>query len=130
VRIEILSEAEDDLVAGAKFYERRRAGLGEYFLNSLYSDIDSLLLYAGIHRLIFGFHRALSKRFPFAIFYRFDRDKQLIRVYRVLDLRRPEMRLADNSVGRDQRRLDHSAHGSDPLLVADDECSIAVIHCT
>jgi hypothetical protein len=88
VRIEILSEAEDDLVAGAKFYERRRAGLGEYFLNSLYSDIDSLLLYAGIHRLIFGFHRALSKRFPFAIFYRFDRDKQLIRVYRVLDLRR------------------------------------------
>jgi hypothetical protein len=40
MRIEILSEAEDDLVAGAKFYERRRAGLGEYFLNSLYSDID------------------------------------------------------------------------------------------
>jgi hypothetical protein len=46
MRIEILSDAEDDLVAGAKFYERRRAGLGEYFLNSLYSDIDSLILYA------------------------------------------------------------------------------------
>ena len=41
MRIEILSDAEDDLVAGAKFYERRRAGLGEYFLNSLYSDTDS-----------------------------------------------------------------------------------------
>jgi hypothetical protein len=67
MRIEILSEAEDDLVAGAKFYERRCAGLGEYFLNSLYSDIDSLLLYAGIHRLIFGFHRALSKRSPFVL---------------------------------------------------------------
>jgi hypothetical protein len=52
MRIEILSEAQDDIVAGAKFYERRRAGLGEYFLNSLYSDIDSLLLYAGIHRFI------------------------------------------------------------------------------
>ena len=26
MRIEILSDAEDDLVAGAKFYERRRAG--------------------------------------------------------------------------------------------------------
>ena len=47
MRIEILSDAEDDLVAGAKFYERKRAGLGEYFLNSLYSDIDSLLLYVG-----------------------------------------------------------------------------------
>src|ERR1700737_391307 len=88
MRIEILSEVEDDLVAGAKFYERRRAGLGEYFLNSLYSDIDSLLVYAGIHRIVFGFHRALSKRFPYAIFYRFDRDAELVQIYRVLDLRR------------------------------------------
>jgi hypothetical protein len=38
IRIEILSESEDDLVAGAKFYDRKRAGLGEYFLNSLYSE--------------------------------------------------------------------------------------------
>jgi|SRR6516164_6532304 len=88
MRIEVLSEAENDLLSGAKFYERRGAGLGAYFLDSLYSDIDSLLLYAGIHRLMFGFHRALSLRFPYAIFYRFDREKQLIRVYRVLDLRR------------------------------------------
>jgi hypothetical protein len=95
MRIEILSEAEDDLVTGAKFYERRRAGLGEYFLNSLYSDIDSLPLYAGIHRLFFGFHRALSKRFPFAIFYRFDRGKKLILVYRVLDLRRDPLSIRE-----------------------------------
>jgi plasmid stabilization system protein ParE len=88
VRIEILSEAENDLLAGANFYKRRGPGLGEYFLDSLYSDIDSLLLYAGVHREMFGFHRALSLRFPYAIFYRYERDKQLVRVYRVLDLRR------------------------------------------
>jgi plasmid stabilization system protein ParE len=88
MRIEILSEAENDLLAGANFYKRRGAGLGEYFLDSLYSDIDSLLLNAGVHREMFGFHRALSLRFPYAIFYRFERDKQLVRVYRVLDLRR------------------------------------------
>jgi hypothetical protein len=29
VRIEILSEAENDLVVDAKFYERQRTGLGE-----------------------------------------------------------------------------------------------------
>ena len=39
-------------------------------------------------RIVFGFHRVLSKRFPYAIFYRFDREKDLIQVYRVLDLRR------------------------------------------
>ena len=88
MRLEILSEAEKDLIAGAKFYEAQGTGLGDYFLNSLYSDIDSLLLYAGIHRVVFGFHRALSKRFPYAIFYRLERDKGLVRVYRVLDLRR------------------------------------------
>ena len=88
MRIEILSEAENDLFAAAKFYERRRAGLGEYFLDALSSDIDSLVPYAGIHRIVFGFHRALSLRFPYAIFYRFERDEQLIRIYSVLDLRR------------------------------------------
>jgi hypothetical protein len=34
MRIEILSDAEEDLVAGARFYERQGPGLGEYFLNS------------------------------------------------------------------------------------------------
>jgi hypothetical protein len=34
MRIEILSEAENDLLVGAKFYERRGAGLGEYFLSA------------------------------------------------------------------------------------------------
>jgi ParE toxin of type II toxin-antitoxin system, parDE len=81
MRIEILSDAQDDLLSEARFYERQGAGLGEYFLNALYSDIDSLLIYAGIHR-------ALSKRFPYAIFYLFDRDTELVQVYRVLDLRR------------------------------------------
>jgi hypothetical protein len=38
------SEAENDLLAGANFFKRRGAGLGEYFLDSLCSDIDSILL--------------------------------------------------------------------------------------
>ena len=67
-------------------------------------DIDSLVLYAGIHRLIFGFHRALSKRFPFAIFYRFDRDKELVRVYRVLDLRRDPLG-SGNDFGRLEAKI-------------------------
>lgn len=88
MRIEILSDAEDDLIAGARFYGRQGTGLGEYFLDSIYSDIDSLLIYAGIHRVVFGFYRALSKRFPYAIFYRLNREAEVVQVYRVLDLRR------------------------------------------
>jgi len=65
VRIEILDEAEADLIAGFHFYERQEAGLGGYFLDSLFSDIDSLLVYAGIHDTIYGHRRCLSRRFPF-----------------------------------------------------------------
>jgi plasmid stabilization system protein ParE len=41
-RVEILDEAEQDLIDGARFYEAQGPGLGEYFLDSLFSDIDSL----------------------------------------------------------------------------------------
>lgn len=47
--IQIMGEAELDLLEGFRFYDQQSAGLGDYFLNSLFSDIDSLLLYAGIH---------------------------------------------------------------------------------
>jgi hypothetical protein len=60
--------------------------LGEYFIDSLLSDIDSLLVYAGIHPLIFGFHRMLSQRFPYSIYYSIEQN--VIKVWAVLDCRR------------------------------------------
>ena len=49
MKIVIQSSALADLTEGFDFYERNEPGLGAYFLDSLYSDIDSLQLYAGIH---------------------------------------------------------------------------------
>ena len=46
--IEILDEAQEDLIQGFRFYEDRKPGLGAYFLDCLFSDIDSLLVYAGV----------------------------------------------------------------------------------
>ena len=86
MRIKILSSAVDDLHAGRLFYEMQGEGLGEYFFDSLFSDIDALVLYAGIHLKVFGYHRLLSKRFPYAIYYTVEND--LAVVWRVLDLRR------------------------------------------
>jgi hypothetical protein len=86
VRVQILDLAKDDLIRGHRFYERREAGLGNYFLDSLYSDIDSLRLFGGIHRKAYkGFHRALSKRFPFAIYYKVEGN--IVRVRAVVDCR-------------------------------------------
>jgi hypothetical protein len=69
VTLRILSLAEADLLRGFQFYERQSRGVGWYFLETLSSDIESLRLYAGTHRRVFGYHRMLSKRFPFAIYY-------------------------------------------------------------
>ena len=46
----ILESATQDLIHGFKFYEQQEMDLGSYFMGSLFSDIDSLLIFAGIHR--------------------------------------------------------------------------------
>jgi hypothetical protein len=46
MRIVILPSARNDLAEGFGFYERQQEGLGGYFLESLFSDIDSLHLYS------------------------------------------------------------------------------------
>lgn len=85
--IRILPAARRDLMAGFRFYERQAEGIGRYFLDTLYSDIESLSVNAGIHpRSIGGHHRLLSKRFPYSIYYRVEADVALI--YAVLDNRR------------------------------------------
>lgn len=86
MKLRILSLAESDLLAGFRFYERQSSGVGWYFLETLNSDIESLRLYAGIHPQVFGYHRMLSKRFPFGVYY--DVREEEIRVWRVLDCRR------------------------------------------
>lgn len=86
MRIEILDEAEQDLINGFSFYQRQQQGLGHYFLDSLFSDLESLKVYAGAHPIHYGFHRLLAKRFPFAVYYMVEGD--LVRVYPILDCRR------------------------------------------
>ena len=85
-RVEILTAAEDDLDASERFYGEQAPGLSDYFLNSLLPDIRSLGAHAGTHRVIHGFHRKVSRRFPFAIFHRVEGD--FVRVHAVLDCRR------------------------------------------
>ncbi len=86
MNVTISSDAEQDLADGYWFYERQSLGLGDYFRSCLISDIDSLLYFGGIHQQELGYFRALSKRFPFGIFYSCDGEN--LTVVAVLDLRR------------------------------------------
>ena len=86
MKVRVIRAAFDDLSEGRKFYDRQQPGIGAYFFDSLFAEIDSLVLYAGINPIRFGYHRRLARRFPYAIYYRITGDEVI--VFRVLDCRR------------------------------------------
>ena len=91
MKVGVLRPALNDLAAGRRFYDRQEQGVGDYFFDSVFADIDSLALYAGTRRIVFGFHRKPATRFPFAIYYRMIGDDAV--VFRVLDCRRDPGRI-------------------------------------
>jgi plasmid stabilization system protein ParE len=92
MNVRILDEAEQDLIDGFRFYEFQDGDLGEYFLDSLFSDLESLHLYAGVHSVHFGYNRLLSKRFPFAVYYKIEGNT--VNVWAVLDCRQDPAKIA------------------------------------
>ena len=82
----ILEDAAADLELGRRFYESCEAGVGQYFVDSIFSDLERLVTLAGVHPSHFGFHRMLCQRFPFAIYY--EVESETAYVYGILDLRR------------------------------------------
>jgi plasmid stabilization system protein ParE len=92
MNVRILRSAFNDLAAGREFYERQGEGVGAYFFDSLFSEVDSLSVFGGIHGKTSGFHRLLARRFPYAIYYKMDSAGSVV-VYRVLDCRQDPERI-------------------------------------
>ncbi|HMB96959.1 MAG TPA: hypothetical protein VKM36_00635 [Balneolaceae bacterium] len=87
MKLEILVLARNDLIEGYRFYEKQQSGLGDYFLVNLYADVESLKIFAGIHKKVYkGFYRALSRRFPFAIYYTVE--EKTVKIRSILDCRK------------------------------------------
>ena len=42
MKVLVSESAVKDLLAGFRFYERQSEGVGQYFLDALFADIDSL----------------------------------------------------------------------------------------
>ena len=88
MKIKISESTYNDLSDGYWFYEQQQSGLGSYFQESLFSDIDSLRLYAGIHATHLGKYRLLSRIFPYAIYYIIKENTIIVSA--VLDCRRSQ----------------------------------------
>ena len=55
MKIKILVSAVEDLREARTFYEAQGEGVGDYFFDTLFSDIDSLVIHAGTHSKVDGF---------------------------------------------------------------------------
>ena len=87
IRIHITSDALEDLNEGFLFYDAQEAGLGEYFSDSLKSDIENLKVTGGVHRLAYrDYRRTLSRIFPYAIYY--TMEAEIVTIWAVIDCRR------------------------------------------
>ncbi|MBL0700176.1 MAG: type II toxin-antitoxin system RelE/ParE family toxin [Desulfosarcina sp.] len=72
----IAPEAQQDIGEAYRWYEDRRSGLGEEFLDCVDVCIQTICrmpeLYAKIHE---EYRRALLRRFPYVIFYEYAGGK-------------------------------------------------------
>ena len=85
MNIVTLEEVSLDLDIGRSFYEKQSIGLGDYFKDSILSDIESLWLYRGIHIKMYNLYRLLFKGFPYGIYYEFNYN--ITTIIAILDLR-------------------------------------------
>lgn len=82
----ILKDAVTDLDDGKLFYNKQGRSVGDYFWDTLLSDIESLVVYAGIHRKKYGYYQMFSKRFPYAVYY--EIKNEIVYVVAVLPMRK------------------------------------------
>lgn len=87
MNVRIVEIAMQHIIDGAWFYDEQEFGVGQYFINCIFSDIDRLSVIGGVHEIQpEGFYRMISRRFPYAIYYLIESEDVV--VYAVLDCRR------------------------------------------
>ncbi len=75
MRVELRDEAREDFVDGVWVYERQYAGLSDYFVGCVATDLATLESKFGFHELAFGFHRISFYFWELLIRSGTDRDR-------------------------------------------------------
>lgn len=75
-------EVEQDIGEAYAWYEKRRAGLGNEFLNCVDACLQNICRSPEIYAKVYDhYRRALVRRFPYAIFY--EQSGQSVTIYSV-----------------------------------------------
>lgn len=77
--VRLRSEAEEDVEDVARWYEEQQRGLGQQFLDEVMHTFDSVAeqpaMFPAVGR---GAHRALTRRFPFGVYYRIEETSVVV----------------------------------------------------
>ena len=95
-QVHLTQLAKEDLDIAKDFYAKQDISLGEYFIDSLIVDLESLQFYSGIHQKIFGYYKMLAKHFPFTIYY--DIENTTTIVHAILDTRQNPKNIKDRLI--------------------------------
>ena len=79
IKITLRKEAQKDIEEIYEWYELKRDGLGEEFLNCIDEVLSTLTFNSKIYPTVFkNIRRAFVRRFPFGIFYLEEEDSIII----------------------------------------------------
>src|SRR3954463_27323 len=82
-------EAEADVTEGYDFYERRRIGLGEEFLDSIDACVRAICRFPKVRSFFLDdYRRALVRKFPYAVYYTYDENEHRVMVYCIFHTKR------------------------------------------
>ena len=84
--VRLTDEAIQDIDNAANFYDQIEPGLGDYFFDSITTDVEALEFFGGLHQQRFGYYACPATRFPFIIYY--SARKRHIDVVAILDTRK------------------------------------------
>jgi plasmid stabilization system protein ParE len=87
-QITVSEYAKNDLEKAYEFYEKQLRGLGKKMINTILTEIEMLEFYGCLHQIYYGYHRMISKKFPYAIYYNCNKKEKSIIIVAILDLRR------------------------------------------
>jgi plasmid stabilization system protein ParE len=93
VKVRFRAEAVADVSLAREWYEAKSPGLGGAFVESLEKIVDLVVdVPEAFPEIAVGLRRALLSRFPYALYYRFDGDRDDVEVIACLHTRQSSSR--------------------------------------
>jgi len=90
--VRLTDEAIQDIDHAVNFYDQIEPGLGDYFFDSITTDVEALEFFGGLHQQRFGYYACPATRFPFIIYY--SAQQQHADVVAILDTRENPLKTA------------------------------------